>query len=94
MGFIAGRIHADSRARLAFNRSLRTFFSIILTTPAIKIMTLIIAINSPFDNEALPSLPDHFAAGKLKELEGNLADIEFYRLEDRLSEKEEDVCTL
>lgn len=92
MGFIAGRIHADSRARLAFNRSLRTFFSIILTTPAIKIMTLIIAINSPFDNEALPSL--HFTAGKLKELEGNLADIEFYRLEDRLSEKEEDVCTL
>lgn len=55
-------------------------------------MTLIIAINSPFDNEALPSL--HFTAGKLKEFEGKLADIEFYRLEDRLSEKEEDVCTL
>lgn len=32
-------------------------------------MTLIIAINSPFDNEALPSL--HFTAGKLKEFEGN-----------------------
>lgn len=62
-------------------------------------MTLIIAINSLFDNEALPPpssalpRPFHQAAGKFKEFEGNLVlDIESYRFEriDRVGRREKD----
>lgn len=62
-------------------------------------MTLIIAINSLFDNEAPPPpLPPPLpfldqAAGKFKEFEGNLVlDIESYRFEriDRVGRREKD----
>lgn len=63
-------------------------------------MTLIIAINSLFDNEALPPpssalpRPFHQAAGKFKEFEGNLVlmNIESYRFEriDRVGRREKD----
>lgn len=47
MAFIAGRIHADGAERLAFNRSYAPP-PIIITTAAIKIITPLIASQSPF----------------------------------------------